>query len=44
MFCNETVSKINAKKNEKKETTSACKEPKNNGRLKIFINFPINII
>ena len=38
------VSKNIAKINENKATTRACNEPKNNGKLKYLIKFPINII
>ena len=33
-----------AKKIENTATTSACKEPKNNGRSNLSINFPMNIM
>ena len=38
------VSKFIAKINEMTETIKACRAPKNKGKLKTLIKFPINII
>ena len=38
------VSKKIAKNIENKETNKACRAPKNNGKSKYFIKFPINIM
>ena len=38
------VSKSSAKIIEKNETPKACRAPKNKGKLKFLIKFPINII